>query len=468
MKLSGGYLPKIAGRPSSVVEDIPVPDKLCINLQRGNLTYTPVVKNLQTVQFGQELASVLVEGGKLSLPSPAEGKIIITDNKTSSYSITLEVTEKSEPGKVYTTTTPEAASVEKIRESLAQSGIWPFLWSSATGGIPSLSDERPKAIVVNFIETEPFKARGRVILKRNWNIILKGINFMDRLLADYGTVEIVLTEKNNPVAHQMYDDLRGTVWAHFHPASIVYPMENTRLLNKMIRKASPSLKKEDIVWIIDAQGIEAVGECLSNGLPLYKRTVALGGPGIANPRHAWVRIGTKIQSIVKNDSPENSSILKGGLFRGSPIDPTKDCVDFDDDSLFFLPRAVKREFLSFLRPGFKRTSYLSVFATSVTGGADSQISTSLRGEIRPCISCSLCEDICPVSLLPQILHKYIYSGNLDDAEKLGLNLCIDCNLCTYICPSKIELQKEFSEGRKNLAAEHEEARALLAKKNNRG
>ncbi|MCK5569347.1 MAG: 4Fe-4S dicluster domain-containing protein, partial [Spirochaetes bacterium] len=120
-----------------------------------------------------------------------------------------------------------------------------------------------------------------------------------------------------------------------------------------------------------------------------------------------------------------------------------------------------------LRPGLKRTSILPCFASRVTGAADSQISTSLRGEHRPCIACGLCEKICPSGLMPQIIHRYLYREAIDEAEAVGLDLCVKCGLCTYVCPSKIELQKQFNDASEQLRLEHEEARAALLEKNNK-
>ena len=150
-------------------------------------------------------------------------------------------------------------------------------------------------------------------------------------------------------------------------------------------------------------------------------------------------------------------VLRGGLFNGVPVDPDTAAVQTDDDGFFLLPKESKREFLSFIQPGFSKTSILSCYASRITGGRDSHISTSLRGERRPCIACGLCEKVCPMHLMPQVLHRYLYAGMLDDVEAAGLNLCVDCRLCTYVCPSKIEIQKELSEAREQLRLEKEES-----------
>lgn len=65
MKIHGGYTPKIAGKPKSIVEELPLPGVLQLSLERGGLSYKPIVKNGQKVEFGDSLAEA---SGKAILP----------------------------------------------------------------------------------------------------------------------------------------------------------------------------------------------------------------------------------------------------------------------------------------------------------------------------------------------------------------------------------------------------------------
>jgi len=461
MKIKGGFLPRIAGRPSHDVEELPLQKKLYITLKRGGQAYSPVVKQGQEIGFGEPLAEWQIDGGKLSLPSPAAGKVTLEEKDGVCTRIVLETAEQYKDSVIFKKYEPQRITREEVRTTLARAGIWPFFWSSHTGGTPSLLDtERPRTIVVTAVLAEPFRARGKVILQRSWNQIVQGIKYLPRLQADYGTTHIILTEKRDPVARRLYSELAGFAWLRFNPVPLLYPVENLQVLEKAIRKKDRSFKKEDIIWIIDVQGIAAIGACLGDGIPIYKRVVALGGPGQQAPRHVSVRIGTPVKVLAGEAYNENTTrILRGGLLNGETIHPEKDSVDYDDDAFLFLPESIDREFLSFLRPGFKRSSILPCFASQITGAADSQITTSLRGEHRPCIACGLCENVCPAGLMPQILHRYLYRDAFDEAEAVGLDLCVECGLCTYVCPSKIELKKQFIGAKEQLRLEHEEAQA---------
>jgi Na+-transporting NADH:ubiquinone oxidoreductase subunit A len=462
MKLSGGHMPKIAGRPASTVREIPAPNTLYIPVEQGGLSYEPVVKNGQKIGFGDALAEVSISGGKLSLPAPAGGKVRIHKNDEGKAQQLIVETGGSEAiTRMFDQLKPEVASAIKVREALAKGGVWPLFWSSRTGGIPSLEEgERPRTLVVNTVLTEPFRTRGKVILQRSWDRIVEGMKYFPRLLADYGTTEIILTQKRDPVAQRLYQELAGYAWLHFHPIPLRYPAENPVVLTRAFRRHYTSIKKSDDIWVIDVQGLEAVGACLAEGIPLYQRVMTLGGPGHPEPTHVVARIGTPVKRLLpKNFSTDDVLVLRGGLLKGEPVNPEFDAVVYDDNGFFFLPKLKKREFLSFMGPGFQKTSVLPCFMSRITGAADSTISTSLRGERRPCIACGLCEKVCPVELMPQIIHRYLYREAYDEAEAVGMDLCVDCGLCTFVCPSKIELQRQFTEAVEQLRLEHEEAAA---------
>ncbi|UCD56272.1 MAG: hypothetical protein JSV16_10585 [Candidatus Hydrogenedentota bacterium] len=464
MKFYGGYLPKLGGRPSSILDELPLPELLYLDLSRQGVKYTPVVREGERIGLGDTLAEAVNETGSLFLPSPAYGIVSLDGgNSGEAERIVLktgDAFEQEGSGKRFQ---PHRITSEEMRDALAKGGIWPFFWSSKTKGTPGFGEfEKPRAVIVNCILTEPFRARGKVILRHAWNRIIRGISFLPRLMEDYSKMEIVLTAKNDPVAKMMHLELAGHAWIRFHTIPLAYPYEDPRILHKALLRSDPALSKDDVIWVIDVQGIEALGACLSEGLPLYRRIVAIGGPAQSNPRHVLVRIGTPLKLLVDvSVIREKDLVLRGGLLRGTPLDPVNDSVQFDDDAFFVLARGSRRDFLAFLHPGFERTSMSPCFASSLTGGADTHITASLRGERRPCISCCRCEEVCPARLMPQVLHRYIYRGALEAAESAGIGLCVECGLCSYVCPSKIELLQQVVEAKRQLREEMSEAVAAV-------
>jgi len=462
LRFHGGYIPKVAGRPVNGVEKLDLPDVLNISLFRHGAWYAAAVRDGQHVRCGDALAEATTASGILRLPSPATGVAHVTArNGNDPARIAIEVTDPVVRPDNPERFEPKRLAADAMRAHLAKGGVWPFFWSSRSRGIPKLTgEEPPRAIIVNCILTEPFRARGKVVLRQKWDCIIEGIRFLPRLMEDYGRVEIVLTDARDPVAQAMYRLLAGDAWVRFHAIPLAYPTENPRILANALRRFDRSISNDDSLWVIDIQGVAALGAWLGEGIPLHSRIAALGGPAHPSPKHVCVRIGTPVESLLREiPAPERVQILRGGLLNGTPVDPKTEAVRYDDDAFFFLPKAREREFLAFLRPGFDRTSFSPCFASRITGAYDNHISTSLRGEHRPCIACGRCEEVCPARLMPQILHRLLYHEAIDEAQAAGLPGCVECGLCTYVCPSKIDLQNQFTDAKAQFLREQSESEA---------
>ena len=113
----------------------------------------------------------------------------------------------------------------------------------------------------------------------------------------------------------------------------------------------------------------------------------------------------------------------------------------------------KRQFLAFMRPGLKSDSYSNAFLSSCISSVKRKYDTNMHGELRPCIQCGFCEEVCPVSIIPHLLSKQIKHDLCEGTEKLGIFDCIDCGICSYVCPCKIPLADDIASGKKKLIEE---------------
>lgn len=463
MKLRGGYMPAIPGRPSRVVREIPVPERLTVDLAQAGVAYTPAVDDGAAVSFGAPLAWAEAAGGRIALPAPADG------------TVALEPSRGDRPGRIRLTVSdstvrpvsprfaPERTTAEAMRGAMAGGGLWPLIWSSATRGMPRLDgSEAPARILVNFVLAEPFRTRGKVALESDWEAMAAGLRFLPRLLAEYGTIHLVLTQLSDPAAQRIRRETTGHAWIRIEAVPVRYPVEDPRVLCRALRRGGRGVKPGETLWVLDVQAVQAIGALMGEGIPLHRRIAAVGGPGALAPSHVRARIGTGLDRVLDAaELADNRRVVRGGLFRGEAV-AADAAVGYADDAFLVLPRPAGREFLAFMMPGFDRASILPCFASRLTGAADRALTTSLRGERRPCIACGLCEDVCPAGLMPQVLHRYLYRDAIDEAERTGLPLCIGCGLCSYVCPSKIELSHQFAEAQARLLREHEQAAAAEA------
>jgi electron transport complex protein RnfC len=88
----------------------------------------------------------------------------------------------------------------------------------------------------------------------------------------------------------------------------------------------------------------------------------------------------------------------------------------------------------------------------------------------PCIRCGLCEQACPVSLLPQQMHWAAKNRDLTSAELHNVNDCIECGACAYVCPSRIPLVQYFRYTKGELKqerADHEQSERARVRFENR-
>ncbi len=55
--------------------------------------------------------------------------------------------------------------------------------------------------------------------------------------------------------------------------------------------------------------------------------------------------------------------------------------------------------------------------------------------------------------MPHLIHKYLFKGDIDGAERMRIDLCLECGLCSYVCPAKLELREQFIETREKMRQE---------------
>ncbi len=139
---------------------------------------------------------------------------------------------------------------------------------------------------------------------------------------------------------------------------------------------------------------------------------------------------------------------------GKPVTHTRMvvmCADLDDSTAFDVKLGTHiKDIMTDLGKDYNETS--SIFTGSVLNGftmktnnfsVNEHISSIgiVIDEINEsvCIKCGLCNDICPVGILPQ---------NIMDAEmrmieprlyEYSIEKCIECGLCSYTCPSEINV-----------------------------
>ncbi len=455
MKFRGGYNILQQGRPSPVVERLPEPKELYLPLRSWRFLFNEIcVEDGQQVNAGDVIAKDL-NNFALPLLAPRSGTVKL---KTAANHVVLadmfppdkkvHVPEKHLPHIVQ-----EMGAAGIKRYKLLSLGAWQFFHDAYTGKLPDPLST-PQAVIVSTLSLEPFLARGDAQLHNRLLQFTRGLEHLQSLL-EYQPIYLIMPNIKSPFASQVREHIRGYAWAKLIQVPLKYPYDNFNILARAL-----GLKKTaGPIWSVRAEGILAVDRALTVSKPCLVRIISIGGPVVSSPIHLKVMAGYPIQIILdKYVTEPYIRTLDGGLLTGNTV--SKEILGLSTESrgLTVVSEPKEREFIGFTRPGWDRRSYSKCFLSALRTDFPERLTTSMRGELRPCISCNFCEEVCPARIMPHLLHKYLYRDLIEEVEQTRLDLCIECGLCSFVCPSKIELRSEFIEAKKLIEKEKEEIR----------
>lgn len=445
----------LQGRPTSVVERLPEPKELYLPLHSRRFQFNDIcVEDGQSVNDGDVLAKdpgnhavpLLAPRGGIVRLEEADEHIVLTDILPPAEKVYIP--EKDLPHIIQ-----EMGSAAIKRYKLLSLGAWQFFYDAHTGQLPDPLGT-PQAVIVSIVSLEPFIVRGDVQLKKRLLQFTRGLEHLQSLL-EYQPIYLVMPNISSPFASQVREHIRGYAWAKLIEIPMKYPYDNFNILARAL-----GLKKAaGPIWSVRTEGILAIDRALTVSKPCLIRIISIGGPGASSPVHLKTMAGYPIKTILDKYAFEpDIKVLNGGILTGKTI--AEDILGLDTEcrGLTILPEHKEREFLGFARPGYDRKSYSGCFLSSLRKDFSERLTTAMRGEGRPCISCNFCEEVCPASIMPHLMHKYLYNDLIDEIEQARVDLCVECGLCSFICPSKIELRKQFVEAKELIEKEKEEIR----------
>ncbi len=452
MKLRGGHNVLLQGKPAGEVHELPEPDVLYIPLKSRRFGFSELcVQENEAVHPGHVLAK---DPDNYSVPllAPRAGTVRL---ETVKGHITLENVAR-EPEELYHPDEklphiPKGMeSVGMKRYKLLKLGAWQFMHDAHTEKLPD-PFSTPSAVIVSMIHLEPFVTRGDVQIRKRLSHFTRGLEHIQALL-EYQPIYLVMPNIKSELVSRVRETLRGYAWVKMVQVPIKYGMDNFTVIARHL-----SLKREEDapVWALGAAGVLAIDRALTLSRPSTVRIVSVGGPKVKLPVHVKTVPGYPLKTIldshVSNDAPFR--VIDGGVLTGKTIDPEQMGLGAECDGLTIIPEHTEREFMAFAWPGWDRASYSNFFLSFLRKPFREDFTTALRGERRPCISCTLCEEVCPAGIMPHLIHKCLYRDALEEAEAARIDLCVGCGLCSFVCPSKIELASQLSEGLETIQRE---------------
>ncbi|MBW8016302.1 MAG: hypothetical protein FVQ82_08960 [Planctomycetes bacterium] len=460
MKFRGGYNITLQGRPSKKVKILPEPEALYLPLESKRFDFTSIyVEEGQKVDTGDVLA---VDPGNYDVPllSPRAGTVRLSS--TEGHIVLEDISTVDDVPDYDKDSIPHIArqmgASGEMRHKLLALGAWQFFRDAYTNELPDPMGT-PQAVIVSTLSLDPFTARGDVQFKNRLLQFTRGLEYLQSML-EYQPIYLVIPKSRTKFHDKVKDQIRGYAWVKL----IEVPLEYTRT-NFNILARNLGLKRADgPIWGVKAGGVLAVDRALTHTKTSLVRIVSIGGPGVKTPEHVKVMAGYPIARIREQYAREGQMrLINGGFFTGRMLGEDEIGLGVEIAGITIIPEHTEREFLGWLRPGFDRSSYSNAFLSTLRGKFAEKFTTTLRGEPRACVSCNFCEEVCPAGIMPHLIHKYLYSDMIEEADAARVDLCVECGLCSFVCPSKIELREEFIGAKVFIEEEKAEAEAQRIK-----
>jgi len=334
-------------------------------------------------------------------------------------------------------------------EKLVELGAWQFLYDAHTGKLPE-PGRSPQAVIVSTLHLEPYTASSRSMLANNVGSFIDGLEQLQSLL-EYQPIYLGVSDPKSELANELRRALRGHAWVKFVAMPRKYPNDNFAVLARHLELKADAAEP---VWALRTEGVLAVNEAMSQSQPCTSRLISIAGPVVKSPRHLKVMVGYPLDKILAEiASVKAVRVINGGVLTGTIIGEDQRGLDAECQGLTILEDEPQREFLSFVRSGVGNRSYSKCFLSALRKPFNEAFDTSQRGELRPCIDCGYCEEVCPVGIMPHLIHKYLYQDELEEAVRAGLNRCVLCGLCSFVCTSKINLKEQFRVAQETVVSE---------------
>jgi electron transport complex protein RnfC len=280
--------------------------------------------------------------------------------------------------------------------------------------------KKAQYLLINGVECEPYlTADHRLMLEKGKEVLIGTKILMAALGVEKAVVGI---ENNKPDAIKHMTELsKDFEGISIQPLKVKYPQGGEKqLIKAVVDREVPSGKLPiEVGCVVHNVGTAyAVYEAVQKNKPLIERVVTVTGKPVKKPSNFMVRIGTPVRELIERaetDLEDTGKIVSGGPMMGKALNSTD-------------------------VPVVKGTSGILLFTKN----------ESKRVDLKPCIRCGKCIQVCPMGLEPIYLAQISERALWDEAEKGNIMDCIECGSCHYICPSGRPLLDYVRVGKSNV------------------
>jgi len=289
-----------------------------------------------------------------------------------------------------------------------------------------------KHIIATLCPTEPWALPNWVILGHKTTVFLDKIKEIKTSLFPEAKCSVVISNNETEHISAAKEYAVANEWMEVFAIEAKYPHDDPVVLSKAILNREVNFGQDTLsqgILILDAQTISAIHKSRVLNDNVDSRFIALSGTGLKENEFINVQLGTSVEKIIKNRMKESARcrVFVNGPLRGKEINDFTQRIDWTVNNIVVLE--VQDTKVMFPMINTDRLHF----------------TTNLLGDVRACVYCNFCDDICPVNLEPALYYHCYKRGEKQRARLYNLEKCIECGLCSFVCPSKIELLRIIKE-----------------------
>ncbi len=410
-----GFIPRKTSSPLEVPSRyLPPPEIVVIPIsQHLGAPSKVLVERGEQVKVGQLIAQ---SDGFVStnIHSSVSGKVLKVDKFMDSSGYRKMAVQIQVEGDVWMETIDRSddlvrntvLSAEDIRKKILDSGIVGLGGATFPTHVKLMvpGGKSAQYLVVNGVECEPYLTADHALMMERSEELLSGILI---LMKGLGVENAILGIENNKrdAIEKMKKVAQGSS-IKVQGLKVKYPQGGEKqLVQALFKREVPSggLPIDVGVVVFNVGTAYAAYEAVMRNRPLIDRIVTVTGKSLQKPSNFQVRIGTPISDLIEKAGglPEDTAkVINGGPMMGKSLSTLDAPVVKGSSGILLMKEAEAR-----------------------------------RKEIKPCIRCTKCVNVCPMGLEPYLLMTLSQKGLFERMEQDKVMDCIECGSCSYTCPS---------------------------------
>ncbi len=305
----------------------------------------------------------------------------------------------------------------------------------SSDGIPGtfefrIPGQKIQQLVVNLCPTEPWALPNWVILEHKTAAFLDKLKEIKIRRFPDARCYIAINRKENEFVSAVKEYADSPEWMEVVALDAKYPQDDPVMLSKIVLNKEINFGQDAAaqgVLIMDAQTVSAMYESSIVGSKVDSRFIVLSGTGLKENEIVNVQLGTSLEKILQNRTTGKHRVFVNGPLRGREVTDFSFRTDWSVNNIV----ALEEKDYKVMFPMIKQDELA--------------LTTNLLGELRQCVYCNFCDDICPVDLEPALYYHSYKRGEKHKASLYNLEKCIECGLCSFVCPSKLELLQIIKE-----------------------